>query len=128
MPQMMPVELSCHRNMMVRTFQLHFSYPHSETPTEMEHYSYYKLMPRKKKLQVVYRKTQAHLKSYKLLIKNSQAIQSVSQLMAQLDHMWPMKQLMAQSDHKKSVPVNNPIQVNTRRPKRNTKPPVKLAL
>ena len=55
--------------------------------------------------------------------KTLQAIQSASQLRAQLDHLWSLKQPMAQSDHKKSSPENNPIQVNTSRPKRDTKPP-----
>ena len=48
--------------------------------------------------------------------------------MAQSDHMWPVKQLMAQSDHKKSSQVNNQPQVQTSRPKKDTKPPVKLDL
>ena len=60
--------------------------------------------------------------------KNTQAIQSVSQLMAQLDHMQPVVQLMAQPEQKKSLPVNNQSQVPTSRPKRDTKPPVKLDL
>ena len=51
---------------------------------------------------VAYRKTQAHLKPYTPQSKNAQAIQSVSQLMAQLDHMWLVVQLIAHPDHKKS--------------------------
>ena len=71
---------------------------------------------------VSYQKTQAHLKPYTPQNNDAQAIQSVSQMVAQLDHMWPVKQPMAQSYHKKSLPVNNPIQVTTSRPKRDTKP------
>ena len=39
-----------------------------------------------------------------------------------------VKQPIAQSDHKKSLPVSNPTQVTTRRPKRDTKAPVMLDL
>ena len=77
---------------------------------------------------ITYRKTQAHLKPFTSQGKNSQSTQSVSQLMAQSHHMQPVKQLMAQSDHKKSLQVNNQSQVHTIRPKRDTKPPVKLDL
>ena len=56
---------------------------------------------------VVYRKTQAHLKPYTSQNKNAESTQTVAQL-------------MAQSDHKKSVQVNNPTQVTTCRPKRDT--------
>ena len=38
MPQMMSVELSCHRNMMFKNFLLYFSPTCSQTLTEMEHY------------------------------------------------------------------------------------------
>ena len=48
--------------------------------------------------------------------------------MAQLDHKQPMKQLMAQHDQNKPLPINNPTQVTTSRPKRDTKAPVKLDL
>ena len=48
----------------------------------------------------------------------------VSQLMAQSDHMWPVKQC----DHKKSSQVNNQLQIHTSRPNRDTKPPVKFDL
>ena len=48
--------------------------------------------------------------------------------MAQSHQEQPMKQLMAQPDHKKPLPVNNPTQVTTRRPKRDNKAPVKLDL
>ena len=68
----------------------------------------------------VYRKPEAHVKPHTPKGKNLQSTQSVSQLMAQLHHMWPAKQPMAQSDHKKSVPVSQPTQVNTSRPKRDT--------
>ena len=63
----------------------------------------------------------AHLKPYTLQNKKSQAVQCVSQSIAQLDYMQPVKQLMAQSDHKKSSQVNNQSQVHTNRPKRDTK-------
>ena len=56
---------------------------------------------------VVYRKTQVHFKQYTPQNKMSQAVQCVSQLMTQSDHMQPVKQLMAQSDYKKSSQVNN---------------------
>ena len=35
---MMPVQLSCHKKIMVKNFQFHFSPTHSQTPTEIEHY------------------------------------------------------------------------------------------
>ena len=72
----------------------------------------------------VYRKMQAHLKPYTPQNKKSQSTQCVSQPMAQSSHIWPVKQ----SDHKKSSQVNNQLQVHTGRPKRDTKPPVKLDL
>ena len=77
---------------------------------------------------VVYRKMQAHLKPYTPENRKSQAVQCVSQPMAQSDHMQPVKQLMAQSGHKTSLQVNNWSQGHIKRPKRDTKPPVKLAL
>ena len=39
---------------------------------------------------VIYRKTQVHLKPYTPQNKNAQASQSVSHLMAQSDHRWPV--------------------------------------
>ena len=72
----------------------------------------------------VYRKMQGPLKPYTSQNKKLQSTKCVSQVMAQLDHMWPMKQC----DHKKSSQVNNPLQVHTSRPKRDTNPPVKLNL
>ena len=72
----------------------------------------------------VYRKTQAHLKYFTPQNKKSQAVPCMSQLMAQSDHMQPVKQ----SDHKKSSQVNNQLQVHTSRPKRDAKPQVKLDL
>ena len=77
---------------------------------------------------VIYRKTQAHLKPYTPQGKNLQSTQPVLQLIVQSHYMWPVKQLMAQSDHKKSAPVNDPIQVNTSKPKRETKPLLKWDL
>ena len=69
---------------------------------------------------VVYRKMQAHLNPYTRQNKKSQAVQYVSQLMAQSDNMWPVKQMMAQTDHKTSSQVNTCSQVYTSRPKRDT--------
>ena len=57
----------------------------------------------------VYRKIQAHLKTYTPQNKKSQAVQCVSPPMAQSNHMWPVKQ----SDHKKSSQVDNRSQVHT---------------
>ena len=53
---------------------------------------------------ISYRKTQAHLKPLTLQNKNLQSDECVSPLMAQSNHMWPVKQ----SDHKKSQVNNNP--------------------
>ena len=64
---------------------------------------------------VFYQKTQAHLKPYTPQNKTTQSTQPVTQLMAQLDH-------------KKPLPVNNPTQVMTSRPKRDTKAPLKPEL
>ena len=72
---------------------------------------------------ITYRKRQAHLKPYTPQNRMSQSTQCVSPLMAQSNYMWPVKQ----SKHKKSQ-VNNQMQVQTSRPKRDTKPPVKLDL
>ena len=71
---------------------------------------------------VLYRKTQAHLKPYTPQGKNLQSTQSVSQPMTQSHHSWSVKQPMAQPNHKKSIPVNNPTQVTTSKPKRDTSP------
>ena len=71
---------------------------------------------------VVYRKMQAHLKPYTPQNKKSQAVQCVSQLMAQSDYMWSVKQPMAQSDHKKSTQVNNQSQVHISRLKGTLSP------
>ena len=73
---------------------------------------------------VLFTEKQAHLKPYTPQNKMSQSTQCVSQLMTQSDHMWPVKQ----SEHKKSSQVNNQLQVHTSRPKRDTKPQVKLDL
>ena len=73
---------------------------------------------------ITYRKTQVYLKPYTPQNKNLQSNQCVSSLMAQSNHMWPVKQ----SDQKKSSKVNDHVQVETSRPKRDTKPPVKLDL
>ena len=73
---------------------------------------------------VAYRKMQAHFKPYTPQNKKSQAVQCVSQPMAQSDYTQPVKQ----SDHKKSPQVNNQSQVHTSRCKRDTKPPVKFDL
>ena len=67
---------------------------------------------------VMYRKMQAHLKSYTPQDKMLQSSQCVSTPMAQSNHMQPVKQ----SDHKKSSKVNNQMLVHTSRPKRDTKP------
>ena len=58
---------------------------------------------------IMYRKMQSHVKSYTPQNKISQTVQCVLQLMAQLDHMQPVKQSMAQSDHKKSSQVKKTI-------------------
>ena len=71
---------------------------------------------------VVYRKMQAHLKPYTPQDKKSQAVQCVSPPMAQSNHMQPVKQ----SECNKSSQLNNQSQVHTSRPKRDTKPPIKL--
>ena len=89
----------------------------------------WKFVSQNKKLQdksdgLLYRKVQAHLNPYTPQDKRSQAVQYVSPLMVQCNHMWPVKQ----SEHKKSSQVNNHLQIHTSRPKRDTKPPVKLDL
>ena len=65
---------------------------------------------------IVYRKTQSCLKPYTPKNKNLQSNKYVSQLMVQSNHMWPVK-----TEHKKSQ-VNNQMQVQTSRLKRDTKP------
>ena len=64
---------------------------------------------------VTYKKKQAHPKPYAPQNKNIESSQCLSQLMAQFDH-------------NKSSQVNNQMQVHTGRPKRDTKPPIKLDL
>ena len=73
---------------------------------------------------VLCRKMQVHLKPYTPQNKMSPSTKCVSPLMAQSNHMWPVKP----SDHKKSSQVNNHSQIHTSRPKRDTKPPVQLDL
>ena len=51
---------------------------------------------------ITYRKTQSHLKPFTPQNKNLQSNQCVSPLMAQCDHMWPVK-----TEHKKKSQVNN---------------------
>ena len=65
---------------------------------------------------VVYRKMQAHLKPCTPQDKTFQAVQCVSPLMTQTNHIWPVKQ----SDHKNSSQMNNQLQVLTGRPKSDT--------
>ena len=72
----------------------------------------------------VYRKMQAHFKPYTPQNKMSRSTQCVLPLIAQSSHMWPEKQ----SDHKNSSQVNNHSHIHTSRPKRDTKPPVKVDL
>ena len=74
---------------------------------------------------VVYRKPDT---PYTPQNSESQSTQFVSQSMAQSDHMGPVKQSVAQSDYKKSSKVDNQSQEHTSRPKRGTKPPIKLDL
>ena len=72
---------------------------------------------------IVYRKTQAHLKPFTPQNKNLQSSKCVSPHIAQYIHMWPVK-----AELKKKSQVNNQMQVQTSRPKWDTKPPVKLDL
>ena len=67
---------------------------------------------------IVYRKTQSHLKTF-----TPQNKMCVSSPMAQSNYMWPVK-----TESKKKSQVNNQMQVQTSRPKRDTKPLVKLDL
>ena len=71
---------------------------------------------------IIYRKTQSHLKPFTPQNKMSQSTKCVFSLMAQSNHMWPVK-----TESKKSQ-INNQLQVQTRRPKKDIKPPVKLDL
>ena len=72
---------------------------------------------------IVYRQTQSHLKPFTHQNKMSQSTKCVSSLMAQSNHRWPVK-----TESKKKSQVNNQSQAQTSRPKRDTKPPVKLDL
>ena len=73
---------------------------------------------------ITYRKMQVHLKPFTPQNKNLQSNQCMSPLMVQSNHMWPVKQ----SECKKSSQVKNQSQVQPCRPKRDSKPPVKLDL
>ena len=72
---------------------------------------------------ITYRKMQAHLNPFTPQNKNLQSNQCVPPPMAQSHHKWSVKE----SEHKKSQVNDNP-QVHTSRPKKDTKPPVKLDL
>ena len=72
---------------------------------------------------IVYRKTQSHLKPFTPQNKNSQSSKCVSSTMAQSNHMQPVK-----TESKRKLQVNNQMEVKTSRPKRDTKPQVKLDL
>ena len=72
---------------------------------------------------ITYGKTQSHLKPLTPQNKNFQSSKCVSPLMAQFTHMWPVK-----AELKKKSQVNNQMQVQTSRTKRDTKLPVKLDL
>ena len=65
---------------------------------------------------IVYRTTQSHLKPFTAQNKNSQSSKCVSPSVAKSTPMWPVKQ----TECKKSSTVNNDIQVQTSRPKRNS--------
>ena len=67
-------------------------------------------------------------KRKRLYPEGRETTQPVTQPMAQLDHKCPMVQLVAQPNHKKPLSVNNPTQITTSRPKRDTKAPAKLDL
>ena len=73
---------------------------------------------------IVYRKTQSYLKRYTPQNKNSQSNLCVLPLMEQSTHMQPLNP----TECKKSSTVINHVQVQTSRPKRNSKPLVKLDL
>ena len=72
---------------------------------------------------VVYKKTQSHLKPFTPQNKMSQSCNCVSSPMAQSNHLWPVKH-----ESKKKSKVKNHVQVQTSRPKRDTKHPFKLDL
>ena len=72
---------------------------------------------------IVNRKTQSHLKPFTPQNKMSQSTKCVFSPMPQSNHMWPVK-----TESKKKSQVNNQSKVQTSKPKRNTKPPVKLDL
>ena len=72
---------------------------------------------------ITYRKTQVHLKPFTPQNRNLQFNQCVLPPMTQSTHMWPVK-----TEHKKKSQVKNQMQVQTSRPKRDTRPPVKLDL
>ena len=72
---------------------------------------------------IVYRKTQSHLELLTPQNKLSQSTKCVSSPVAQSNHMQPVK-----TESKKESQVNNQLQVQTSRPKRDTKSPVKLDL
>ena len=67
---------------------------------------------------IVYRKSQSHLKPFTPQNKNSQSSKGASPSMAQSTHMWPVKQ----TECKKSSTVNNHVQVQASRLKRDFKP------
>ena len=73
---------------------------------------------------IFYRKTQSHLKSYASQNKNLQSNSCTSPSMAQSIHMWPVNP----SEHMKSATMNNHVQVQTKKLKGDSKPPVKLDL
>ena len=73
---------------------------------------------------IVYRKTQSHLKPFTPQNKNSQSSKCVSPPMAQSTNMW----LVRQTECRRSSTVNNHVQVQTSRPKRDSKPLVKFDL
>ena len=70
---------------------------------------------------ILYRKAQSHLKSFTPQNKIPQSYKCVSSQMTQSYHMQPVK-----TESKKKSQVNT--QVQTSRPKRDTKLPVKLDL
>ena len=72
---------------------------------------------------ITYRKTQADLMPFTPQNKNFAIFQVVSPPLTQSTCMWPVK-----TKHKKKSQVNNQTQVQTSRPKRDTKTPFKLDL
>ena len=72
---------------------------------------------------IVYRKIQSCLKPFMPQNKNFQSCKCVSQEMAKTTHMQPVK-----AELKKKSQVKNPIQVQTSRPKRDTKSLVNVDL